>query len=401
MHVLVAHSRYRRPGGEEAVVEAECALLRSAGVRVTRYERDNAEVEQASAVRTALGTTWSPRAHRELRDLVLRHRPDVVHVHNTFPVMSPAVLPAARAAGAAVVQTLHNYRLACPGATLLRDEQPCEACVGGAVPWRGIAHGCYRGSRSHSAAVALMLAAHRARRTWQRDVDAFITLTEFARGVLVRAGLPAERMHVKPNFVRDPGPAARHELAPDADARPYVLFVGRLAPEKGVGLLADAWKLAVRPGVRLVIAGDGPERPRVEQLVAESAGSVELLGHLPPADVARWMSRARSLVMPSRWYETFGLTAIESFAAARPVIAPGHGALGELVEDGVTGWTFAPGDAPDLARCILAALDADGAADVRGARARAAWHDRFAPAANLAGLLDIYEAAVTRRAAVA
>jgi glycosyltransferase involved in cell wall biosynthesis len=273
--------------------------------------------------------------------------------------------------------------------------------VGGLVPWRGVAHGCYQDSRTRTAAVALMLTTHRARRTWHRDVDAFMTLTEFAGVVMVRAGLPASRMHVKPNFVRDPGPANRTPQAPDGDARPYVLFVGRLAPEKGIGLLADAWQLVARDGVRLVIAGDGPERPLVDELATRFGDSVQLLGQLEPAAVAEWMANARSLVMPSRWYETFGLTAIESFAGARPVIAPAHGALQVLVDDGETGWTFTPGDPLDLARCIDEALSTTRIADERGTRAHAAWRTRFAPEANLARLLEIYETALARRSAAA
>ena len=249
------HNHYQQPGGEDQVFEVEGALLEAHGHRVLRYTQHNDSVADMTRAELAKATVWNTVAYRELRTLIREEQPQVAHFHNTFPLISPAAYHAARAERVPVVQTLHNYRLICPSALFFREGRVCEDCSGKAVPWPGVAHACYRGSRSSSAAVAAMLTAHRVLGTWSRAVDAYIGLTEFARQRFVRGGLPAEKIVVKPNFVHpDPG-------AGGGDGE-YVLFVGRLSEEKGVDTLLKAWK---RPRVRvpLKIVGDGPLVPEV------------------------------------------------------------------------------------------------------------------------------------------
>jgi glycosyltransferase involved in cell wall biosynthesis len=396
--VLVAHTRYRQRGGEETVVDAECALLEQAGIDVVRHERDNEELGEMSRRRAAADTIWSSRARRELQDVVAHHEPDVVHFHNTFPLMSPAAYGAARASGAAVVQTLHNYRLVCPNALLLRDDRPCTTCVGKRVAWAGVRHACYHDSRAQSGVIAAMLAFHHARRTFRTEVDAFIALTDFGKDIMVRGGFPGERIHVKPNFLR-----RDMEMSGSSDValpeRPYVLFVGRLAREKGIDLLAAAWRsvAATNPDAHLVVVGDGPYADVVHELAQEHPRAVTLTGALPPHQVAAYMRGAQALVMTSTWYETFGMTAIESFAAGRPVIAPGHGAIGSIVDPGVTGWHYAPGDAHELAQVILEVFGDFQQAGLRGMAAADCFHAEYTAEANLPALLDVYQTAIERR----
>jgi glycosyltransferase involved in cell wall biosynthesis len=309
-----------------------------------------------------------------------------VHCTNTFPLLSPAVCRAAHRGGAAVVQALRNYRLLCAGSYLLRDDRPCEDCIGRAVPWPAVMHRCYRDSAAASAAVAAMQVVHRAAGTWRHHVDAFFTLTEFARGKFVAAGFPADRVHVKYNSVHpDPGVGD--------GAGGYFAFAGRLSPEKGVATLLEAWRRdATLPPLKVI--GEGPMAP---QVAAAAAGDdrIEWLGHRTESDVHGIFGHALGVIVPSVWYETFGRTIAEAFAGGTPVIASRLGAMAELVADGGTGQLFAPGDAADLARAVGAFRDMHDAfrAGMRRA-ARAEYERRFTPMSNYRRLLEIYELAL-------
>lgn len=396
MKVLIAHTRYREPGGEDVVADAEARMLSEAGHDVVRFERDNHELDGMPPFTAATTAIWSRRSARAVAALVARERPDVVHFHNTFPLMSPSVYGAARSggAGAAVVQTLHNYRMVCPNAMLLRDGRPCTDCVGKPVAWPGVVHGCYRSSRAQSAVVAAMLAANSARGTYRTDVDAYIALTAFARDQMLRGGLPADRLHVKPNFVADDLP----EVLPEGDddpARPFVLFVGRLSPEKGIALLLDAIRHA--PDIGLVVIGDGPCTSMVAELASDRTADVRFLGRQDPGQVASWMRRARALVMPSIWYEGCPMTVLEAFCAGTPVIAPRHGAFPGLVDDLHTGWLVEPSHWEALAAAMRRAIADNAEAHEYGVHARAVYERRFTPAVNLEQTLGIYDQAIATR----
>jgi glycosyltransferase involved in cell wall biosynthesis len=389
--VLLVHNRYRTPGGEEAVYEAEAALLESRGHRVLRYERHNDEITGASSVSTAARAVWNRSVYLDLVALGARERLDVVHVHNTFAVMSPAVHHAARRAGAVVVQTLHNYRLLCPAGTFLRDGVPCEACLGSALPLRAVVHGCYRDDRASSAAVAGVLVAHRAIGTWRHQVHAYIALSEFARSRFAAGGLPAERLHVKGGFLEpDPG-AGAHEGQ-------YLLFVGRLSEEKGVRTLLDAW-LRLRAPVRLKLIGDGPLAGQV-RTAAAADHRIEWLGARPRADVLAEMRGARALVLPSVCYENFPMVVPEASASGLPIIAARIGSLAEIVSDGETGFHFRAGDPDDLAARVSAVhdLQADALRQI-GDNARAAFENQLTADHAYRRLLDIYHAASAVRVA--
>src|SRR5204862_7688725 len=251
MKILIAHNSYQEPGGEDVVFEQETALLRNRGHDVITYVRSNAEISTSSLIGKAgvlAATVWSSESHTQILELLQREQPDVLHVHNTFPLISPSVFEACNESGVPVVQTLHNYRLLCPQANLYRDGAACEECVTGSL-WSAVRHGCYRQSRIGTAAVATMLAYNRRRGTWTELVDSHIALTEFARTKLIEGALPDDKVTVKPNFV-DPDPGVRKEIGN------YALFVGRLAKEKGLGTLLEAWQ-NLRCDLPLWVVGDG------------------------------------------------------------------------------------------------------------------------------------------------
>jgi len=386
VRVLLVHNFYQFPGGEDQVFAAEGALLESRGHAVFRYTRSNDELAALGPLARARATIWNGAARAEVAALVRRERIEVVHVHNTFPLISPAVYAAARDGGAAVVQTLHNFRTLCVKAQLLRDGKVCEDCVGRAVPWPGVVHRCYRDSLVASGAAATMLTVHRAAGTWRRAVDRYVALTGFARDRFVAGGLPAARIAVKPNFLDAPAPAPG---AAGADARRGGLFVGRLSPEKGIGVLAGA---LARVPVPVRIAGEGP-------VALAASAHAALLGRIDSAAVAREMAAAAFLVVPSVWYEGFPMVIVEAFARGLPVVASRIGSLAEIVEDGVTGLLAAPGDAADLAAKLRWAHDHPEAMAAMGRAARARYEALYTPERNYAMLMEIYEAARAQAAA--
>ncbi|MEE8533897.1 MAG: glycosyltransferase [Alphaproteobacteria bacterium] len=383
MKVLFAHNAYQQPGGEDAVVAAERALLEEHGHETTLFAASNDAIQGPwSRVKAAWHAPYSRRARDALAERLKANRPDLVHVHNFFPLLTPSLYDACHAAGVPVVQTLHNYRLVCPVATLLRRGKPCELCVTGSA-YQSVLHGCYRDSRLGTLAVARMIEVHRKRDTWRARVDRFIALTRFAKAKFVEGSFPAERIAVKPNFFVE-----RHgDGAPPAQ-REGALFVGRLSAEKGLGTLIEAWRGIDLP---LRIAGDGP---LLDTLRATAPPSVSVLGPLGSAEVAAEMRRAAFLVVPSEWYEGFPMVVAEAFGRGLPVIASRLGSLAEIVEDGVTGLHFTAGDGADLAATARrAAADADAIARM-GAAARARYEERYTADANYPMLLAIYEQAI-------
>lgn len=390
MNVLVVHNFYQQSGGEDQVFEAEVNALRRAGVNVTTYTVSNEAIDDASRLKVAAQTIWNGRSARELAGVVAREAVDVVHFHNTLPIISPAAYSAVRARGAAVVQTLHNYRLICANGLLFRDGHVCEECVGRFVPTPAVRHACYRDSRAGSAVVASMLTTHRLLGTYDREVDLYLALTEFAREKLIAGGLPASRILVKPNFLsEDPGPG-------DGTGA-YALFVGRLSPEKGLMTLLDAWR-SIGPRMPLKIVGDGPMMEHVQQ-VAATLPSIEVLGRRDRTEVLELMRRAKVLVFPSECYETFGMTVVEAYAAGLPVVASDVGSAGSLVVPDVTGRRFRTGDSADLVRQLLS-LDQDPATLPHMRRAaRQAFEASYSASVGVQRLMKTYEEAVARRRA--
>lgn len=388
MKILLAHSFYQHPGGEDQVVAAEAELLRSSGHEVVTFHRRNIEVSGYGGLQTATlaaRTVWAWDSYSDLRALLQRERPDLAHFHNILPLISPSAFYACKSEGVPVVQTLHNYRMICPSATLFRNGHLCEECVGTSSFAPAIAHACYRGSRSATVAVASMISVHRAMGTWSREVDCYIALSEFAREKLLKAGLPPEKVVIKPNFLQlDPGTGNGR--------RDYALFIGRLVAEKGVERLLHAWaKLTDPPPLR--IAGDGPLRSVVEQAVSRSNGRIEYLGQVPRERTLELVKRAQFLVFPSEWYEGFPLTLVESLACGTPVIAARIGSVAEIIVDGATGIQFTAGNVDNLTDKINWATSHPKELAEMGMNARQEFLSKYTLKQNYIVLMGIYERA--------
>jgi glycosyltransferase involved in cell wall biosynthesis len=385
--ILLVHADYRQRGGEEAMVEAESELLRSHGHVVEELRFDNAAWASSGGptgrLRQGLETVWSSRARRRIRRTVDAFRPDLVHVHNTFPSASPSIY-SALPKNVPVVQTLHNYRLVCPAGTLFRAGRPCLDCLGRAVPWPGVKHACYRGSASQSGVVATMLATHRLLRTWSR-IDAFVALNPRMRELMITGGLPGDRIRTVPNFL-EPDPGA------GTGPRSGFLYLGRLTEEKGLRVLIEAARAT--PGL-VRVAGDGPLASVAAEAAAE--GAIEYLGHRQRATLIEDIQSAVAVVVPSVWYEPFGMVVLDAFAAGTPVIASRIGAIPDIATEGETGLLIDAGDAGALANAMQWALDNPKRMLEMGKHARGAYETRFRGPAHLEALLDVYRFAAANR----
>ncbi len=386
MKIVVVHNSYQLPGGEDTVFANETRLLEEHGHKVVAYHRSNHELDSMSALQRLTmpkEMIHSGNSKREIEKLLRDERPDLVHVHNTFMMISPAVYEACQELGIPVLQTLHNFRLLCPGWNLSRQGKVCEECIDHNL-LRSVWHGCYRNSRLMTASVALMLQVHRGKGTWNESVDGYIALSEFSRRKFVDCGFPSAKLHVKPNFVQqDPG----ERSGPGK----YALFVGRLSAEKGAGTLLAAWE-KLRPSMPLMIVGDGPERPSLEaRAKASRLSSVEFRGWVPSNEAHEAMKRAAFLVIPSVWYEGFPMIIAEAFACGTPVLCSKLGALEEIVSDYRTGLHFAAGDSVDLAEKIDWCASHPAELVHMGKEARREYEARYTAEQNYRMLTGIYD----------
>jgi glycosyltransferase involved in cell wall biosynthesis len=386
MRVLLVHDYYRLEGGEDLTYEAEAELLESRGHEVQRFTVTNRDVDRRSRLRLACGTVWNRAACADLRAIAERSRPQVVHFHNTFPLVSPAAYYAVRGAGAAVVQTVQNYRHFCANALLYRDGHLCQECLGSRAPWRSVFYGCYRSSRAASAVVTAMVGVHRGLRTWDKAVDVLVAPSRFIEDKLGELRLRTALVRRKPNLVSG-------VPAPGRGSGGYAAFVGRLSPEKGVETLVEAWR-SIGTSLPLRIAGQGP---LASDLAAAGVAGIESLGQVPPAQIPALIGGAVCLIVPSLWFEPFGRVVIEAFACGTPVVASRIGALADLVEDGSTGQLFRAGDARDLVGAIRRLVgDPTALARMRVA-ARAEYESGYSVELNYGQLMEIYELALARR----
>lgn len=390
--VAVVHNSYvsDSPSGEDVVADEECRLLQAHGLAVYRYSRFNDDLKGAGVCQLALAalqTPWSVSTYRDMRRFLARYKPDVVHIHNTFPLISYSVVDACHDAGVPCVATIHNYRFICANSLLLREGQPCEECLKAGSVLPGVRYRCYRGSFPATLPVAATIALNRARALWARRLSAVIALTEFQKAQLVRSGAPANKVVVKPNFVHQ-------TAAPLAWGRrePGFLFVGRLSQEKGIRLLLDVWTRLGGAAGKLTVIGDGPLRSELQRGCPEH---VEFLGPLRHDEVLRRMRRARVLVFPSIWFESFGLTIVEAFSCGVPVIASRIGGIPEIVDAGVVGELVEPGDVGAWCNAILKfSQDSDGLESMAESALRK-HRSLYGPERNAQILLSVYQQALS------
>lgn len=383
MRILQVHNRHREAGGEDVAVADQRALLVGAGHRVTTFVVDNPP-SAAAAARALAAAPWNGRAARHAAAAVTRDRPDVVHVHNTWFALSPAVVPALAATGVPVVVTWHSFRAVCANALLLRDGRRCDDCVGRA-PWPAVVHRCYRGSLALSAVAAAAVALPQRAGTWRDHVARFCVPHPVAAEVLGRGGIPAERIAVVPNFAPDPGPPTRPPSAGDE-----VVYAGRLSEEKGVDVLVEAWRAAPPPGLALTVCGTGPLEASLRRAAPPG---VRLVGHLPRHAVAGLLAGARGVAFLSRAAEVGPLVPLEAAAAGRPLVLGDAVAVAADAVAAGAGWTAPSGD-PAATAEALGRLADPAAADAAGRAARRLYEEGHRPERALEALLAVYEAAV-------
>lgn len=379
--ILSIHNRYRIRGGEEESYESEKLLLKSMGHEVNTFEEDNDRLAKFNSAQLALRTIWSQESYKTVRHKLKHHNSDLIHVQNFFPLISPSVYYAAQSLGRPVVQTLRNYRLICPNGLFFRQGNVCEDCIGKFIPYPGVIHSCYRNNLGATISTVAMLSFHRMLKTWTNQVNIFIALSEFARQKFIISGIPENKIITKPNFVYpDPGQGT--------GSGGYALYVGRLSTEKGLDTLLAAWEqLSIKMPLKII--GEGP----LEQQVAEATKQIphiEWLGRRSISDVYKIMGEAAFLVFPSKWYETFGRVAIESFAKGTPVIASKLGAITELIDHKVNGLYFNPGDARDLAEKIEWCLEFPNLLKEMRHASRSEYIQKYTAQKNYNQLLDIY-----------
>jgi glycosyltransferase involved in cell wall biosynthesis len=384
---LQIHNVYVDAGGEDTIADTEAELLRDAGHEVERFRVRNSDHGRAGAASFA-AAPWNVAQHDAMRERVRRLRPDVAHVHNTWFTLSPSIFRAIHAEGVPSVMTIQNFRLLCPEGKLYRDGRLCTECVG-THAWRAVLYRCYRDSRPASTVAAGTIALNRRLGSWNY-ISRFFAPSRFVKGMFVRAGFDPDRIVVKPNVIADPGP--REE--PPSRSR-TLLYVGRMAREKGPEILLDAWREAssLVPDLDLVMIGDGPLRERLER---DLPARTRFLGWVDPTEMHHHMLTARALVFPTQCSENFGRSIIEAMAARLPVLASDIATPAELVGELGDRWVVDPHD-PAAWRDALAGIADDAAVDAAGIRGRELFEEKYNLKAGLNRLLATYQDACSAR----
>ena len=387
MKVLLVHNHYQSssPSGEDVVFEAEKNLLSENGIEVVTYVRRNDGIINFNLFKQAnlaFNNIWSKESYKEIMKIIKRVKPDIAHFHNIWYLISPSAYYACKNYSIPVVQTLHNFRFFCLNGLLLRNGKVCTDCIG-ALPWRGIIFKCFRGSFAYSAALGLVIIFHHLRKTFLKTIDGYIALTEFNKKLFVRAGLPENKIYVKPNFFQDLGNNSKQD-------ENYAIYLGRISEEKGVRILVEAWGKIKR--FKLLIIGDGPKRKKCEELaLKEKIKNIEFLGFQPRRKVLELIKSASFLIIPSLCYETFGMTIGEAFSAGKPVVGSNLGNIAEIIKHGETGLLFRPRDPDDLAEKIQWMIDNPKERQRMGENAYQEYLEKYTPEKNFKMLMEIYE----------
>ena len=386
MKILFIHNRYKQDGGEDVVVELETSILSEKGHEVKTLLFDNRSINSGiSKIIAAIRSVYNFSSAKKVSKIINEFKPDIIHVHNLFFISSPSVLYAAGKKKIPVILTLHNYRLICANAILLRNNRPCELCISKKFPISGTRYKCYRNSSIESAAVTAITGLHKLYNTWKNKIYTYITLTEFSKSKFLHSSLqvPEHKMITKPNFVPDPGESNN----PRED---FFLFAGRIIKEKGVHVLIKAF--AEMPESKIIIIGDGPEKESLQKEF-QSSQNILFTGYLGKQKVNEYMNRCKALVCPSIWWEGAPLTVIEAFATGTPVIASRLEPMAESVSDGFNGLLFTAGDADDLKRKIKLFNTETNNNSFLYKNARQTYLEKFSPDIHYDAILKIYQLA--------
>ena len=389
MKILVAHNSHLLPGGEDVVFKQECQALDGHGHQVIAYLQENsATIPHTPLWRVGMRALWSNQDYKNIRILLRERCPDILHVHNTFPLISPSIFYAAYHENVPTVLSLHNYRLLCLNSYLFRDGRNCEACLTSETFFPGVLHKCYQNSLPGSLVAFGISSLHDLLKTYRKHVDAFIVLTDFAKEKFISWRLPSEKIFVKPNFV--------HYLNQGTQEKEnFFLYVGRLSPEKGLGLLLRAWsKYPSLPPIKII--GQGPLELDLMHAATEIS-QLEYLGQLPPNEVHKWMGKAKALIFPSQWYEGLPLTIIEAFAQGTPVIASRLGSMESLITHEYNGLHFEPGNIEDMVFQIAWVEQHQAEWSVMQQNARREFEAKYTEEQNYAALLNIYQQVLNKK----
>ncbi len=399
MKILLVHNFYgsAAPSGENSAYRAEAVLLQNRGHSVTEFNRNSDEILQQKffgTLKGAMSAVWNPFSLRALKRTLQETKPDIVHVHNTFPLLSPSVLYAPQELNIPTVMTMHNYRIGCSAGTAVRKDQACTLCLDKKSVTPALRYGCYRESRIATLPVSAMIAFHNARDTWRNTIDAFITLTDFQKETMIRFGIPSGSLFVKPQFLEHP---PRPILWKERDNK--AIFVGRLYAAKGIHVLVEAWKRMGKGAMHLEVVGDGPMRAQLVRSTQESGASdsVSFLGNVSREEAMTRISKAKLLIIPSLCLEGFPMVVQEAFALGVPVAASNIGSLPYLIADDKNGKLFIPGDAGDILSCMKGMLADDKKLRTLGENARREFDEKYTAEKNYSTLMAIYGAAAEHR----
>lgn len=404
MTILMVHNFHRSgaPSGDDAVFRNEIELLKSKGYEVIIYKRNNDELFSTHFIKKIpmwFQALWSLKSYINIKKIIQKEKPDVVHFHNIFPLISPSGYDACREMNIPVVQTLHDFRFLCPIAFFFRNGRICEECPEKGF-WNCIRHRCFRNSRFQSAIASFIFWFHKKFNTWLRKIDLFICLTESQRKKFIEYGFPADKIIIKPNFF-----SQNLRLSPNFGN--YAVFIGRLSPEKGIDILIKSLQF-ITPSTfnlspnadnhspfHLKVIGSGPQQKELQKLAEEmNLENIEFLGMKTHAETMQLLQNARFLIMPSIWNEGFPMIIAEAFANSKPVIGSRLGAMADLVKDGETGLLFEPGNSKDLAEKIKWLWEHPDECRRMGANARREYDEKYTPEQNYKMLMDIYQKAI-------
>ncbi len=399
MKILLVHNFYgsTAPSGENTAYTAEVNLLRNHGHSVAEFTRDSDEILDQGfygKLKGAAGTVWNPFSLHAFNQTLAEITPDVVHVHNTFPLLSPSIFYASREPRLPIVMTLHNYRIGCSAGTAMRMNRPCTLCLDEKSVLPALHYGCYRDSRLATLPVSAMIAFHTAKNTWQKNVDAFVTLTDFQRQQMVHFGLPEDALFVKPHFLEHPPKPVSWK-----DREEKAVFIGRLYEAKGIHILIDAWKQWGKDAPHLEVIGDGPMKGELLRSVQKSkvATSVSFVGNVSREEAMKRLATAKLLIVPSLCFEGFPMVVQEAFALGVPVAASNLGSLPLLVDPQRTGGLFESGNAGDLLSCVRDLLRGDKKLQAKAKESRREFEKKYTAEKNYDILMSIYDAAAVRR----